>query len=793
MNRAEFQNLTTRQYLVLDGATGTFLQQNGMPAGVCPEQWALDHPDVIGGIHSSYKNAGSDIVYTCTFGANRLKLKTYGLQDEVTRINRDMAKLAKKYLGDTLAAGSIGPTGQFIEPLGPLSFEQAYDIFAEQIQGLVDGGADLLVIETMIDIQETRAALLAARGLCDLPVIVSLTFGDDGRTLTGTDPATAIITMQSLGADAVGTNCSTGPKEMLDVIRQMAPFARIPIMAKPNAGLPVIKDGKTVFNLTADAFAQYIPSFMDAGARIMGGCCGTSPDYIAQIARAFDGKTPPPVAKGPVRAVTSRSKTVVFDPEKPALVIGERINPTGKKTLSAQLKAGELTEVKRFALEQKDAGADILDVNVGVPGIDELAAMRSVLIMLSSFTDVPLCVDSSNPAVIEEALKLYPGRALVNSISAESDKFEQLVPVLKKYNPMCIFLPIDDSGIPEQAPERIALIDATMDKLESAGVSPDTMVVDGLTMTVSSSPQAPKHTLATIEHCCKRNLLTTMGLSNVSFGLPGRTHINSAFAAMAVDRGISSVIVNPCHRETMQIFHAANVLAGKDKNALIYIRASQDAPLLESSAGQKKDIDCKTALVQGNTEALLAAVKREIEQGRDALSIVNDLLVPGIQVVGEKFNCKELFLPQLMLSTEAMQQAFAYLKPMMQQDANRSAGRMIIATVKGDIHDIGKNMVSLMLRNHGIEVIDLGKDVDADTILSTAHTENIEVIGLSALMTTTMIAMKEVIERARNEKLQLRFLVGGAVVTPDYAREIGAHGYAKDAVEAVDVVKQLLG
>ncbi len=793
MNRTEFSHLAAGKYLVLDGATGTFLQESGMPAGVCPEQWALDNPQVLKNIHTSYKNAGSNIAYTCTFGANRLKLETYGLQDKVYQYNRDLAKLAKDALGrDVYCAGSIGPLGHFIEPMGTLTFEQAYDIFQEQIRGLADGGADILVIETMIDIQETRAALLAALDTCELPVIVSLTFGDDGRTLTGSDPATAVITLQSLGADAIGTNCSTGPDKMLEVIKRMKPYARIPLMAKPNAGLPSIIDGKTVFNLTARQFSKYVPSFMENGVTMMGGCCGTSPDFIKEISTHFCGKTPLPIAADPVQAVTSRSKTVFFDSSKPALVIGERINPTGKKTLSAQLKEGVLNEVKRFAVEQKNGGADILDVNVGVPGIDEEKTMRAVITSLSSFSELPLCIDSSDPAVIETALKVYPGRALVNSISAESEKMDKLAPVIKKYNPMVIFLPIDDNGIPQTARERTELIEKTAVRFEQSGIRRDQLVVDGLVMTVSSAPQAPKETLETIGWCTGNNLLTTIGLSNVSFGLPNRNNVNSAFCAMAVARGISSVIINPCHDEVMNIFHAANVLTGRDANALAYINAMRETAGAPKQHSPTHALDCADALLQGNKEALLEAVKEELAKGRNPLAVVNESLIPGIQQVGEKFNCKELFLPQLMLATEAMQEAFAYLKPMMVQDESNKAGRMIIATVEGDIHDIGKNMVSLMLRNHGIEVVDLGKDVDADTILDTAEREKISVIGLSALMTTTMVAMKEVICRARQENKPLRFVVGGAVVTPEYAKEIGADGYAKDAVQAVDVVKRLL-
>ena len=800
MNKKEFIKLTEQKYLVLDGATGTFLQKSGMPTGVCPEKWALENPDVLAGIHSSYKNAGSDIVYTCTFGGNRLKLETYGLGDKVFEYNKKLTEIAKQAVGqNTYVAGSVGPMGHFIEPLGSLSFDEAYDIFAEQIKGLAAGGADMIVIETMIEMQETRAALLAAKDVCDLPIITSVTFGDDQLTLTGSDPVTTLITLQSLGADCVGTNCSTGPDDMIKVIKAMRPYANVPLMAKPNAGLPKIVDGNTVFDLSAEKFSEFIPAFMESGIVLMGGCCGTSPEYIKYIKDHFDGNKPEPVTRQAVRAVTSRSKTIFFKNDTPPVIIGERINPTGKKQLSAELAEGNMMELKRLAMEQKDAGADILDVNVGVPKIDELNTMKNAIAQLSTFSDLPLCIDSSDPQVISEALKVYPGRALINSLSAESEKFNKLMPAIKRYNPLFIFLPISDDGIPATAKERIDVVEKTIARLKEEGVPPESMVVDGITMTVSSSPESPKETLQTIDHCAnKLNLLTTVGLSNISFGLPERKNVNSAFLAMAIDRGLSSLIINPCFVSAMNIFYAASLLAGRDKNALTYINKVKKTQTLEKDSGQaknqsaSKDLDCKQALIQGNKEALLKAVKKEIDNNTKPMIIIDNYLIPAMQEVGDKFNKKELFLPQLLLSTEAMQDAFAYMKPMMEEDGASKLGRMIIATVKGDIHDIGKNIVALMLRNNGIDVIDLGKDIDAETILETAKKENISVIGLSALMTTTMVEMENVINMAKAENRQLKFLVGGAVVTPEYAKTIGAHGYAKDSVEAVKVVKELL-
>ncbi len=796
MNKTDLMNLLNEKFVVLDGATGTFLQKEGMPAGVCPELWAIENPDVTKKVHKSYVDAGSDIIYTCTFGANKIKLKTYELEKQTEEINFKLIKLAKESAGTkSLVAGSIGPTGKFIEPVGDLSFDEAKDVFAEQVGAMAEAGADLLVIETMMDIQEARAALIAAKEICALPVIVSMTYAEDNRTLTGTDPLSALITLQSLGADVVGTNCGFGPDKMIQIIKMMAPYAQVPLMAKPNAGLPVLKNGETVYNMSPCEFGKYVEDFIKCGIRLMGGCCGTSPDYVTMVHKHFKGKIPDKfTAMENTEGVSSRSKTVFFDNGKPAIIIGERINPTGKKVLSEELRNGKMTELKRLAGDQVNAGADILDVNVGVPSIDEKKTMREAIFSLSGFTDLPLCIDSSNPDVIEEALKHYPGRALVNSLSAESEKSNKLIPILKKYGAMFVFLPIDDSGVPEKSEQRIKIIEETFAILKSNGISVKRAVVDGLTMTVSSMPEAPKETLKTIQYCTENGLLTTAGLSNVSFGLPDRKWVNNAFLAMAMSNGLSCAILNPCDEQTLNIFSASCVLAGRDKNALSYIKRFQQ------TAGEKKELhkaepiklDCRQALIQGDKDSLIVLLEEELKAGKNPLPIINEVLVPAMQEVGIKFNKKEYFLPQLMLSAEAMQEAFAYLKPHLSKDSSHNIGRMIIATVKGDIHDIGKNMVALMLRNHGIEVIDLGKDVSSETILATAMKENIKVIGLSALMTTTMVEMENVIRDARSAGMDIKFMVGGAVITADYAKKIGADGYAKDSVEAVDIVKSFL-
>ncbi len=792
MKKSEFLDILTKKCLVLDGATGTFLQKEGMPVGVCPEKWAVENPAVISNIHASYAKAGSDIVYSCTFGANRLKLQTYGLEKEVHQLNKRLVELAKEAVGkDVYVAGSIGSMGKFINPIGPLSFKEGYDIFSEQIKGMLAGGVDLLVIETMMDIQEARVALLAAKDLCDIPVMLSLTYSDENRTLTGTDPVTALITLQSLGADAVGTNCSCGPDMMLEILKQQAPYACVPLFAKPNAGLPILKDGKTHFNMSSEEFAGYVPDFIDAGVNIMGGCCGTTPEFIKKIKDIFVSQNPSKIAKQNIQAVSSRSKTFFFDKNKPVAIIGERINPTGKKLLSKELSEGKMTELKRFAVEQANAQTSILDVNVGAPDVDELNTMREAIFTLTGITDLPLCIDSSSPEVIEEALKHYPGRALVNSLSGEKDKQKKLVPLMKKYGAMFIFLPLDDSGVPELADERIKIINESVDLFKDAGIPASNMIVDGLTMTVSSSPDAPKETLKTIEYCVEQlGLLTTIGLSNISFGLPERKWINNAFMAMAISKGLGSLIINPCSEQTMNMFFSSCVLVGRDKNALDYINNVQKIDSKEKKPAS--EMSCSDCLINGDKENLLVQLKKEIKQGADPLKMVNESLIPAMQEVGGRFNRREFFLPQLMLSAEAMQDAFEYLKPYLAEKGLSSKGKMILATVKGDIHDIGKNIVALMLRNHGIEVIDLGKDVDTETILDTAERENVSVIGLSALMTTTMTEMENIIIKAREMGKKYKFVVGGAVITSDYANKIGAHGYAKDSVEAVELVKKLL-
>lgn len=803
MKKEQLKEMVSEKVLILDGATGTLLQKRGMPAGVCPEHWAIENPGAIVDAQREYVDAGSDVIYTFTLGGTRIKLDEFGYGDRTVEINRRHAQLSREAAaGKAFVAGDIGPTGRFIEPLGDLTFEDCVNVYKEQVRGLLEGGVDLFIIETMLDIQEARAALLAVKESCDLPVCVTMTFDESQRTLTGTDPITALITLQSLGADAVGCNCSTGPEQMLDIIRLMKPYARVPLIAKPNAGIPRLINGKTVFDMEAEEFGKYAGSFVEAGVNLLGGCCGTSPEYIHRLHNGLRGIKPLPVGCAHYSAVTSSRKAVFFGSDTPLIVVGERINPTGKKTLQAELKEGLTHEIRRLASEQAQKGADILDVNVGMPGIDEKAVMTDVVKLLGGICDAPLCLDSSSPEVLEAALRIYPGRALINSISQEKLKIERLLPVAAKYGAMFILLPLSDEGVPEKAVQRKEIVRNVFAEAEAYGFGKYDIVVDGLVMTVSSNQEAAVETLDLIEWCNRDfGCNTIVGLSNVSFGLPERSWINAAFLSMAIGRGLTMAIANPSSDLLMNIKLASDVLTGRDKNSKKYI--SQFSALQKPASGLTGPIEDNRAtgeriydaVLKGDIDSIEALVEKAVNEGIAPRDIVDKFLIPAINQVGKLFDEKEYYLPQLIQSANTMKKGFDCVEPLLKQsmadsDAKQSAV-VVIATVKGDIHDIGKNIVALMLRNYGFTVYDLGKDVSARRIVDEAKRTNASIVGLSALMTTTMVEMKGVIELARKEGLSCRFIIGGAVVNEEYAREIGADGYSSDAYEAVKLVKRL--
>ncbi len=795
--RSQINLILKNRIVLLDGATGTELQKQGMPTGACPEFWALQNPVGMAKIHRAYKDAGSDIVYTCTFGGNRLKLNQYGVTN-IGETNRRLAEIAKKAVGGkTLVAGDIGPTGHFVEPFGDLPFEDAIDIYKEQIRGLIDGGVDLLVIETMLDIQETRAALIAVKELSDLYTIVTMTFESNGRTLNGTDSLAALITLQSLGADAVGCNCSTGPETMNTFIAAMKPYAKVPLVAKPNAGLPKVVDGVTCFDMTPDVFAAQASRMAETGTNFIGGCCGTTPDHIRELNRALTGRPAmAPVCKS-VSAVSSATKAKIFKKSDPLVIVGERINPTGKKDLQQELLVGKYSLVRQMAKDQEQAGADLLDVNIGVPNIDEQKTIKDIVYLLSTATELPLVIDSSNMDTIATALRLYPGRALLNSISGEPDKIERLLPLAAKYGAMFILLPLTGKILPETAEKRIAIIRDIFKQAQACGFTKEDIVVDGLVMTVASDPAAPVETLKTIEWCTSTfGCRTIVGLSNVSFGLPERRWINTTLLAMAHQAGLTMAIANPAIPELMAVKRSGDVLLGRDPKAAAYIAHFSGQTAATATPPAEKKLTAQELLTQailvGSRDDVLDVIRENLEQGYAPGRLVDEIMIPAINRVGDLYEQKRYFLPQLMASAETMKKAMAHLEPLLEKESGTKAKAVvIIATVKGDIHDIGKNIVALLLRNQGFNVIDLGKDVAPETIVAEMKAQRPDVVALSALMTTTMVNMKEVIDLARTEGETCPFMVGGAVVTAAYAASIGAH-YSKDGVEAAKVVESLL-
>jgi 5-methyltetrahydrofolate--homocysteine methyltransferase len=794
----KFLDVMKKRPLILDGATGTELQKRGMPAGVSPELWCIENPDVIGSIHSDYARAGSDVVYTCTFGANRLKLGQYG-ETDVRSVNRRLAIIAREAVrGRALVAGDIGPTGHFIQPFGEVGFEEAVAVFKEQVQGLLEGGVDCFVIETMMDIQEARAALISVKESCDLFTMVTMTFERDGRTLNGTDPLTAIVTLQALGADAVGCNCSTGPDDMVRFIETMKPFAKIPLIAKPNAGLPKTAGGRTVYDMDAAEFALRSGSLVAAGAGILGGCCGTTPGHLTALKKAVARKKPSPPVRRSLAALSSARKTLLFEEDRPLAVIGESINPTGRKALQEELRAGKTALVRQLARDQEAAGADMLDVNVGVPGLDQEKAMEEVVLALSVATELPLVIDSAKAEPIERALRIYPGRALINSISGEKEKLKKLLPVAAKYGAMFILLPLTDKGIPDTAEKRAVVVRAIEGEARKNGFTRDDFLVDGIVMTAASNPRAPQETIRTVRWATQTlGARTVVGLSNVSFGMPERKWINATFLAMASASGLTAAIANPANEELMFVKRAADVLGGRDRDAAAWI-----AHCAKTDGGVKKgapieplppERKLREAILDGNREAVTAHVEASLKAGFDAAKLAQEIMIPAITEVGERFGRKEYFLPQLIASGETMKIGMDMLDPFLKegQSASGQRGAILLATVKGDIHDIGKNIVGLMLRNHGYRVIDLGKDVSAERIVREIERHRPQAAGLSALMTTTMTQMKEVIGLARKQGEQCPFIVGGAVVTKAYADSIGAE-YARDGVEAVQVIQRLI-
>lgn len=838
MTREEFITLSKDHILYLDGATGSNLVKAGMPSGVCPEQWILEHQDVMLQLQKDYVQAGTNILYAPTFTANRVKLAEYHLEKNMTSMIRDLVAISKKAAESTpghpvYVAGDLTMTGEQLKPMGKMDLETLIDIYKEQILCLVDAGADLLVVETMMSLAETRAALIAAKEVCDLPVIATLTFEADGRTLFGTDAKTAAIVLESLGASAIGANCSTGPAQMESIISEMVSHTRIPVIAKPNAGLPFLdENGTTCYNMEAEEFAEEMEVLVNAGATILGGCCGTTPEFIRQIHERFGTDAKVAASRRPdgIRYLTSERITHSFGLDDGFFVVGERINPTGKKALQAQLREGSFEKVIQFAEEQEACGAKVLDINMGMSGIDEKASMLRALEEVSGVTNLPISLDSSYVEVLEAALRNYPGRALVNSVSLETEKFEKLLPIVAKYGAMFILLPLSDAGLPKDIEEKKEIIHKIYDRALSLGMCKEDIVVDGLVATVGANPKAALETLETIRYCKENGFATICGLSNISFAMPERSFVNTAFLTLAIQAGLTMAIANPSQELLMSCALAADLLLNKEEAALRYIeyaggvrerREEKEAELAKKlallenqgttaktgtagNAAKEATTDngpqinemqdkLKTAVLKGNRNGIVKITKEALESGEKPAELLNQVLLPAINQVGEFFDQGKYFLPQLIASAEAMKNSIEVLEPLLQTGGTgEEMPVVVIATVEGDIHDIGKNLVALMLKNHGFHVIDLGKDVPQAKILESAKEHHAEFIALSALMTTTMQRMREIVAAAKEEGITAKIIIGGAVITQEYADEIGADGYSKDAADAVKLAKSLM-
>ncbi len=817
MTKEEFQKFVESGHPVyLDGATGSNLLKRGMPAGVCPEEWILGHKEVLLALQKEFAEAGSHVIYAPTFSANAVKLREYGLEDRIGQMNQELVAISKEAAGGKcLVAGDLTMTGEQLAPMGTMDFEELVNIYKEQIGYLVNAGADLLVVETMMSLQESRAALIAAKECCDLPVMVTMTFESDGRTLYGTDAKTAAVVLESLGASAIGANCSTGPDKMAEIITAMAEVSSVPIIAKPNAGLPFLdKNGNTSYDMDSDTFADGMVKLVEAGASILGGCCGTSPEYIGKLKERTHRMKTVRRKKPDKRYLTSERKTVEFGLEDNFIIVGERINPTGKKKLQEQLRTGSLDMVLQFAEEQEACGAGILDVNMGMSGIDEKAMMLNVLEEVAGVTSLPLAIDSSHVEVLEAALRRYPGRALINSISYEKIKFENLLPIAKKYGAMFILLPLSDKGLPESLEEKKEIIHKIADRAKELGMDKTDIVVDGLVTTVGANKKAALETLEAIRYCKEMGYATICGLSNISFGLPGRGYVNAAFLTMAIQEGLTMAIANPSQELLTCSAFAADLLMDKKEADIRYIQQMSGREEIKSTVSKNttanKEVLAKESAVGGGKSAspsekvredvLKGNKKRITEDTKQALDsdlapgkILNEILLPAINEVGDLFDKGKYFLPQLIASAEAMKIAIEYLEPLLQELSDRKEmPTVVIATVEGDIHDIGKNLVALMLKNHGFQVIDLGKDVPKEKIIEAAKESHASIIALSALMTTTMQEMRKVIAYAKEQGVDAKVIIGGAVITQDYADEIGADGYSKDAADAVKLAKRIL-
>ncbi len=779
-----------KDILIFDGAMGTMLQNRGLALGELPEALNIKSPESIIEIHQAYIEAGSQVITTNTFGANELKLKGSGYS--VEEVIQAAVANARKAIGDRniYIALDIGPIGELLEPMGTLGFEEAYDIFKRQILQGVEAGVDLIVIETMTDLYEIKAAVLAAKENTDLPVFATMSFEENGRTFTGCTPASMAMTLEGLGVDALGINCSLGPKEIGPILEQVLKYSSIPAMVQANAGLPTVVDGKTVYDISAEDYASYGRSFIEKGVRVIGGCCGTTDEYIRDLVEAIKDVEVPEIKTKRFSGVCTPTKPVFIDGVR---VIGERINPTGKKLFKAALKKQDIDYILREAIAQVEAGADILDVNVGLPEIDEEKIMVKVIKEIQSILDIPLQIDSTDPRTIESGLRVYNGKAIVNSVNGEDRVLDTLLPLVKKYGAAVVGLTLDERGIPSSAMERYRIAEKIVKRAEEYGIAREDVYIDCLTLTAAAQQEDVEETLKALALVKERlGVKTVLGVSNVSYGLPNRELVNKVFFAAALYEGLDLPIINPLDREMMDTILASNLLWNRDKGGKVYLENYKKIPQVEKSkAKAKANLDLVDIIIKGMRDEARAATQ-ELLTTKEPLDIVNEYIVPTLDLVGDRYEKGEIFLPQLIQSAETVKSSFEVIKESLSRDSGEaiSKGKIILATVKGDIHDIGKNIVKVLLENYNYEVIDLGKDVPSEVIVEEAIRQDIQLVGLSALMTTTVKSMEETIAQLKRDKPNIKIMVGGAVLNQDYADMIKADYYAKDAKGAVEIARK---
>ncbi len=789
----DFLKFLSENIVFFDGGTGTLLQNAGLLSGEPTENFNIHNPDELVKIHRAYFDAGSNVVVTNTFGVNGLKYSDSEVQTLVSSAVSNIKKAISLSNGkqEKFTALDIGPLGRLLKPLGDLEFEDAVNAFASAVRAGVTAGVDLIYIETMNDLYETKAAVLAAKENSDLPIVVSNAYGEDCRLMSGATPETTVALLESLGVDVIGVNCSFGPKMLTPIVKKYLEIASVPVLFKPNAGLPEVKDGKTVYSETPKQFAEDILPSVDMGVRCVGGCCGTTPEYIKELKCALSGKKPKNITFNDKTVITSGIKCVEFG-ETPVL-IGERINPTGKKRLKEALKSNDINYILNEGIAQAEKGADVLDVNVGAPEIDEPCLLPATVKELQAVCDLPLQIDTSDFSAMENAMRVYNGKPLVNSVNGKKESMERVFPLVKKYGGAVIALTLDENGIPNTAEERLEIAKRILKRANDFNIDKKDIIFDPLTLTVSADTSAANTTIKSVELINKElNCKTSLGVSNVSFGLPNRSNINSVFFAAALEHGLSAAIINPFSDEIMRTYHTWALIHGKDKNCLSYINFEENHTVLQKTSASEEICDLKTAILKGLKERSFK-ITEQLLKSKSPLEIINDEIIPALNTVGELFESKKVFLPQLLMSAEAASSAFEVIKYNSTNETPQNAYpiKIILATVKGDIHDIGKNIVKLLLENYGFNVSDLGKDVEPQKIVNTAKELNADLVGLSALMTTTVPAMEETIKLLKLNLPKCKVVVGGAVLTKEFADRIGADRYAKDALETVRYAQEI--